>query len=73
MNLYRLDYPDLRSLTITNNVGMPYLTRSAAKARADAIELAQRKLRRVAVTRISGAGSMKHTLTAHPSGRVTRA
>jgi hypothetical protein len=73
MNLYRLDYPDLPSLAVTNKIGMPYLTSSARKAREDAIEIAQRKLRRVSITRMSGAGSMKHTLTAHPSGRVTRA
>lgn len=73
MNLYRLDYIDTPELSVTNGIGQQYLTRHADKARADAIATATTDGEKVAITRISGSGRMKHTLTAHPSGKVTRA
>jgi hypothetical protein len=74
MNLYRLDYltPEGATGEAVHDWRGDYLARSAATARTDASTAAQAAGAPVAITRISGGGSMKRTGIAHPDGRITR-
>jgi hypothetical protein len=69
MNLYRLDRADGRP--VRDLLGT-MLIRSAADARAKAVEVAMIDEQSCTVTRISGAGSMRAVYTVHPNGRSTR-